>query len=258
MNTAEPSSENTHQQPAVERVRQRAAHQRHGQDRHELADAQRADRERRAGQVVHLERQRDERDHRAEERDELPEEQQPELAAAQRGEVEEQAAHGRPVQQDGVSSGRSPGRYMTWSISRYCRHLPPARRLRRRSGREARRRTATPTPQAASPAPGRLLALQRLGGVVATSETLYIGRDGAAALDRRHGGAGRRVEHFRITRERMAVIRRGLERLRAHPPREYADDPDGSPTPCGRPAHLPRAPGRMTVGSSRCSARWRA
>jgi hypothetical protein len=86
--------------------------------------------------------------------------------------------------------------------------------------------TATPTAQAASPAPGRLLALQRLGGVVATSETLYIGRDGAAALDRRHGGAGRRVEHFRITRERMAVIRRGLERLRAHPPREYADDPD--------------------------------
>lgn len=106
--------------------------------------------------------------------------------------------------------------------------------------------TATPTAQAASAAPGRLLALQRLGGVVATSETLYIGRDGAAALDRRHGGAGRRVEHFRITRERMAVIRRGLERLRAHPPREYADDPDRVAYTLWASRHTYRAqPGRM-------------
>jgi hypothetical protein len=84
-----------HKQPPVERVRQRPADQRDGEDRHELADPERTDRERRAGQVVHLERQRDEGDHRAEERHELPEEQQPELAAAQRGEVEEQAAHDR-------------------------------------------------------------------------------------------------------------------------------------------------------------------
>ena len=93
-------------------------------------------------------------------------------------------------------------------------------------GDQGEKRAATPTPHAASPAPDRLLALQRLGGVVATSETLYIERDGAAALDRRHGGAGRRVEHFHIARERMGAIRQGLERLRAHPPREYADDPD--------------------------------
>jgi hypothetical protein len=93
---------------------------------------------------------------------------------------------------------------------------------------DERRQVATvaPTEHPASPAPGRLLALQRLGGVVATSETLYVERDGAAALDRRHGGAGRRVEHFHISRERMGVIRRGIEQLRAHPPREYADDPD--------------------------------
>jgi hypothetical protein len=81
------------------------------------------------------------------------------------------------------------------------------------------------TAHPARPASGRLLALQRLGGAVATSETLYVDRDGAAALDRRHGGAGRRVEHFRITRERMRVIRGALERLQAHPPRERADDP---------------------------------
>jgi hypothetical protein len=93
-------------------------------------------------------------------------------------------------------------------------------------GDQGEKRAATPTPHAASPAPDRLLALQRLGGVFATSETLYIERDGAAALDRRHGGAGRRVEHFHIARERMGAIRQRLERLRAHPPREYADDPD--------------------------------
>jgi len=93
-------------------------------------------------------------------------------------------------------------------------------------GDQGEKRAATPTPHAAASAPDRLLALQRLGGVVATSETLYVERDGAAALDRRHGGAGRRVEHFHITGERMAVIRRGLERLRSRPPREYADDPD--------------------------------
>ena len=110
----------------------------------------------------------------------------------------------------------------------------------------ARSVAATPTPHAASPAPDRLLALQRLGGVVATSETLYVERDGAASLDRRHGGAGRRVEHFRITRERMAAIRRGLERLRAHPPREYADDPDRVAYTLWASGHSYRAqPGRM-------------
>ncbi len=77
-------------------------------------------------------------------------------------------------------------------------------------------------------------------------DRLYITRDGAAALDRRHGGAGRRVEHFRITRERMAVIRRGLERLRAHPPREYADDPDRVAYTLWASGHTYRAqPGRM-------------
>jgi hypothetical protein len=93
-----------------------------------------------------------------------------------------------------------------------------------------RRPAATAAPTAAeehpaSPAAGRLLAVQRLGGVVATSETLYVDRDGSATLDRRHGGAGRRIEHFHITRERMRAIRRGLRQVQAHPPRERADDP---------------------------------
>jgi hypothetical protein len=86
-------------------------------------------------------------------------------------------------------------------------------------------RPVAQTDHPARPAPGRLLALQRLGGKVATSETLTIQRDGAATLDRRHGGAGRRTERFRITGERMHVIRRALERLQAHsPPRPPDDD----------------------------------
>jgi len=113
-------------------------------------------------------------------------------------------------------------------------------------GDQGEKRAATPTPHAASPAPDRLLALQRLGGVVATSETLYVERDGAASLDRRHGGAGRRVEHFHISGSRMAEIRRGLKRLRAHPPREYADDPDRVAYTLWASGHAYRAqPGRM-------------
>jgi hypothetical protein len=76
----------------------------------------------------------------------------------------------------------------------------------------------------ARPAPGRLLAVQRLGGKVATSETLTVQRDGAATLDRRHGGAGRRVERFRITPARLNQIRRALERVQAHPHRDPPDD----------------------------------
>jgi hypothetical protein len=113
-------------------------------------------------------------------------------------------------------------------------------------GDQGQHRAATPTPHAAGAAPDRLLALQRLGGVVATSETLYVEPDGTASLDRRHGGPGRRVEHFHITGERMAVIRRGLERLRAHPPREYADDPDRVAYTLWASGHAYRAqPGRM-------------
>ena len=119
-------------------------------------------------------------------------------------------------------------------------------------GDQGESRAATPTPHTADAAPARLLALQRLGGVVATSETLYVERDGTASLDRRHGGAGRRVEHFHISGERMAVIRRGLERLRAHPPREYADDPDRVAYTLWASGHAYRAqPGRMDRSEER-------
>ena len=33
------------------------------------------------------------------------------------------------------------------------------------------------------------------------------------------------MERFHVTRERMRAIRRSLERVRAHPPRERAEDP---------------------------------
>jgi hypothetical protein len=91
---------------------------------------------------------------------------------------------------------------------------------------DEQRPVATAAPEhPARPAPDRLLALQRLGGKVATSETLTVERDGAAMVDRRHGGAGRRVERFHITAQRLRVIRRALARLQAHPPHERAEDP---------------------------------
>lgn len=91
-------------------------------------------------------------------------------------------------------------------------------------GDAAERQPVATAAHPARPAPGRLLAVQRLGGKVATSETLLLERDGAATLDRRHGGAGRRTEHFRITQGRMSLIRRALARLQARPPKDPPDD----------------------------------
>ena len=102
-----------HEPAAVVRVRQGAAEQRGGEQRHELGEPEQADDERRVRQLVDLERDRDERDHRARERDALADEQQPEVAvASERAEVEregaEQTAHDAPAYEPG-RSGRGPG-----------------------------------------------------------------------------------------------------------------------------------------------------
>jgi hypothetical protein len=69
-----------HEPPAVERVGQRAADQCEHEDRDELRHAEQADDHRRAGDLVRLHRDRDERDHRAEVRHRLSGDQQPVLA----------------------------------------------------------------------------------------------------------------------------------------------------------------------------------
>jgi hypothetical protein len=74
-------------------VGERAADQRGHEQRRQLRDPEQTDHERRARQVVDLERDRDVRDHRARERHRLARVEQPELAvAAQRADVNRQRA----------------------------------------------------------------------------------------------------------------------------------------------------------------------
>ena len=86
-----------------------------------------------------------------------------------------------------------------------------------------------PLPAASSkPEVATLLTVQRNGGKTASLDLLTVRRDGSAELDKRYGGAGRRRSTFRITKARMAQIRRGL---RAFPRRSSkASAPKGSVT----------------------------
>ena len=76
-----------HQAPAIHPVRQRAADERRQQQRHQLHDAEDADREAGVRQGVHLPRQRHVGDHRAEEGHELSGIEQAEVPPAQGTEV---------------------------------------------------------------------------------------------------------------------------------------------------------------------------
>ena len=86
-----------HEAAAVDDVGERAPEQPEREHGHELGEAEQADRQRRAGERVDLVRDRDERQHRAQERRQLPEEEQPEVAvAAQRADVDERVAQRAP------------------------------------------------------------------------------------------------------------------------------------------------------------------
>jgi hypothetical protein len=94
---ARPELGDLHHAPAVEGIGQGASDEGHDHQRDELRQAQKADRERRVGQLVGLVRQRNVRDHRAEERGGLPHEEKPEVpVAAERTDV------------DGRGSSQSP------------------------------------------------------------------------------------------------------------------------------------------------------
>ena len=82
--------------PPVEGVRERSADEGGHEQWAELGEAEEADDERRAGELVRLVRQRDVRDHRAEERDALAEEEQAEVAVPlQRPDVDRRELEGR-------------------------------------------------------------------------------------------------------------------------------------------------------------------
>ena len=77
----------------------------------------------------------------------------------------------------------------------------------------------------AQPASDPLLRLQRNGGATATLDVLTIFPDASATVDKRYGGAGRRISRFRLTAERMQTIRRALRRLPARPASSSPGDP---------------------------------
>ena len=119
-----------HEPAAVVRVGQRAAEQRRDQQRGQLREPEQPDDERRASQVVDLERDRDEGDHRARERDGLARVEQPELAVpAQRPDVERDRAE-QAEQRGQLSSTRRPRparRPESWPDRIGSRHPAPGR-----------------------------------------------------------------------------------------------------------------------------------
>jgi hypothetical protein len=72
----EPELGDLHEPPPVERVRERPADERRNKERHERGEAQKPHHEGRARQLVRLVRQRNERDHRAEEGNALSDEEE--------------------------------------------------------------------------------------------------------------------------------------------------------------------------------------
>lgn len=72
-----------------------------------------------------------------------------------------------------------------------------------------------------------LADFQRNGGLAATLDKLVVRRDGSATLDKRYGGAGRRMSKFRLSDAMLVRVRRALRRL----PRRLLDA--GTPTPQG-------------------------
>jgi hypothetical protein len=68
-----------------------------------------------------------------------------------------------------------------------------------------------------------LLTGQRNGGALsATLDAVLVRTDGWTRLDKRHGGAGRRYDDFRLRADAMRRLRAALARLPARPPRSAA------------------------------------
>jgi hypothetical protein len=92
-----------HEPAAIEGVGQGAANERQGDDGDELRDAEQADGQRRAGQLVRLERHGDEGDHRAGLGDRLAHEQEAEVAPpAQKAEVDGERAQRTTPRRSGL------------------------------------------------------------------------------------------------------------------------------------------------------------
>jgi hypothetical protein len=68
-----------------------------------------------------------------------------------------------------------------------------------------------------------LVSGQRNGGALsATLDAVLVRADGWTRLDKRHGGAGRRYDDFRLRADAMRRLRAALARLPARPPHDAA------------------------------------
>jgi hypothetical protein len=82
--------------------------------------------------------------------------------------------------------------------------------------------TSPPAKRAIARAPV-LVSGQRNGGALsATLDAVLVRADGWTRLDKRHGGAGRRYDDFRLRADAMRRLRAALARLPARPPHDAA------------------------------------
>lgn len=83
--------------------------------------------------------------------------------------------------------------------------------------------TTSPPAKRATPRATVLVSGQRNGGALsATLDAVLVRADGWTRLDKRHGGAGRRYDDFRLRADAMRRLRAALARLPARPPRDAA------------------------------------
>jgi hypothetical protein len=80
---------------------------------------------------------------------------------------------------------------------------------------------ATPSAKHAATRAPVLMTGQRNGGALsATLDAVLVRTDGWTRVDKRHGGAGRRYDDFRLRADAMRRLRAALARLPARPPRD--------------------------------------
>jgi hypothetical protein len=96
-------------------------------------------------------------------------------------------------------------------------------------GADAPQRAAAPTATATPPEAAELVWFQRQGFGGATQHTITVLADGTAEIDRRHGGAGARLERVRLDPAVFSRLRRILAHTPvAHPGRAVGTPPSGA------------------------------
>jgi hypothetical protein len=82
--------------------------------------------------------------------------------------------------------------------------------------------TNAPATRATARAPVLVTGQRNGGALSATLDAVLVRTDGWTRLDKRHGGAGRRYDDFRLRADAMRRLRAALARLPARPPHDAA------------------------------------